>query len=139
MHLFTDSFQYWIAFGSFPTIGFGVLMSALQLPKPEPTNRMVRRPRSITATDVEWERVKKRARAAHLPVARYLIERALDPVADADAGPPAWLRTVRRDVALLTLVEQWRVESHADAETWERLVERAEMILAADDQLTADE
>ena len=43
-----------------------------------------RHPRSITATDSEWQRITARASQAGMPIGRYLVERALETVPEPD-------------------------------------------------------
>ena len=48
----------------------------------------IRYPRTVTATDTEWRRVKERAEAAGMPVSRYVCERAAGPERRAPEGVP---------------------------------------------------
>ncbi len=72
----------------------------------------MRRPRapgqmvhSVSATDLEWERVRERADAAGLSISRYLVERALTVELRRDAkggsGPPprlVWSEAEQREM-----------------------------------------
>ena len=74
-----------------------------------------RRQHAITVTDSEWRRLRERAKAAGMPVSRFIVHR----LAEADPGPPpdrgpgglpaAVWRRVAREVLLLGRIEEQRM------------------------------
>ena len=74
-----------------------------------------RRQHAITVTDSEWRRLRERAKAAGMPVSRFIVHRLAeaDPGPPPDRGPgglpaPVW-RRVAREVLLLGRIEEQRM------------------------------
>ena len=97
-----------------------------------------RRQRAVTMTDHEWERIGARAKAAGMPVSRYIAHRLAGPaetpaLAAADVSPEL-LRRVLREVMVLSRIERQRMAGRdGEKETWER------MAALVDEQLAAEE
>ena len=97
-----------------------------------------RRQRAVTMTDHEWQRIGARAKAAGMPVSRYIAHRLAGPAetpALAAADPsPELLRRVLREVMVLSRIEQQRMANReGEKETWERVA------TLVDEQLAAEE
>ncbi len=64
-----------------------------------------RRQRAVMATDAEWERIGRAAKAHGMDRSRFLIRRALM----ADALPDEVLRRALREMLVLSLLEERRL------------------------------
>ena len=98
-----------------------------------------RRQRAVLLTDREWERIGARAKAAGMPVSRYIAHRLAGP---AETPPPAadpspeLLRRVLREVMILSRIEQQRMAGReGEEETWERVAAQVDAQLAAEEGL----
>ena len=66
-----------------------------------------RHPRTVMATDTEWQRIRERAEAAGMPISRFICQRAAGP----DRRPPGvapeavLARLERIETAVLVLAE----------------------------------
>ena len=97
-----------------------------------------RRPRSVSATDTEWQRVRKRAASAGLSVSQYLLERSLEPVIEnlQEVGPqPPWLRRAARDCIALGLLQEWRFAEQGREDEWQKVTADAERLIAAQEPM----
>ena len=74
-----------------------------------------RRQRAVMATDAEWERLGRAARAAGMDRSRFVIHRALMP----DALPSEVLRRALREMLVLSLLEERRLRQMGAGQTWE--------------------
>ena len=88
---------------------------------------------SISVAPGEWERIQARAEAAGMPVSRYLVARALEPVQEPQPGsqPPAWLEHITHRIELLAMLEERRVTEQAGPEVWQQVVADVDAIVAA--------
>ena len=98
-----------------------------------------RRQRAVTMTDHEWERIGARAKAAGMPVSRYIAHRlagpAETPALAADPSPEL-LRRVLREVMILSRIERQRMAGReGEEETWERVAALVDEQLAAEERL----
>ena len=98
-----------------------------------------RRQRAVVMTDHEWERIGERAKAAGMPVSRYIAHRlagpAETPAAAVDPSPEL-LRRVLREVTVLSRIERQRMASREDEkETWTKIAARVDAQLAAEEGL----
>ncbi|MDE0407454.1 MAG: hypothetical protein OXN81_06295 [Alphaproteobacteria bacterium] len=102
-------------------------------------NAEKRRQHAIMVTDSEWRRLTERAKAAGMPVSRFIVHR----LAEADSGPPpdrgpgglpapVW-RRVAREVLLLGRLEEERLAGQRLSE------ERAALAVEVDDWLARQE
>ncbi len=96
-----------------------------------------RRQRAVTMTDHEWERIGARAKAAGMPVSRYIAHRLAGPSETPAVDlSPELLRRVLREVMVLSLIERQRLASREDEEeTWERVTALVDGQLAAEEGL----
>ena len=99
-----------------------------------------KRQRAVMATDSDWQTVRERADAAGMDVSRFIVERLTAPVAMPESGAATrelagTVARIERAVRVLYEVEKQRVEDGAGAETWERLVRRAEARVDAEEAL----
>ena len=68
----------------------------------------IRYPRTLTATDTEWRRIRERADAAGIPISRFICQRAAGPEPRPRAGvsPEAMLARLENiETAVLALAE----------------------------------
>ena len=97
-----------------------------------------RRQRAVNMTDHEWERIGARAKAAGMPVSRYIAHRLAGPVerpAVADPSPEL-LRRVLREVTILSRIEQQRMANREGEEaTWSQVAARVDELLEAEEGL----
>ena len=101
------------------------------------TNSVRRKPRSLSATDTEWQRIRERAAAAGLSVSQFLVERALEPVIDFSkvVGPqPPWLRRAARDCIALALLQELRFDEKNRGEEWQEVIAQADGLVASQEQ-----
>ncbi len=103
----------------------------------------IRYPRTVTATDTEWRRIKERAKAAGTPVSRFVCERAAGP----DRQPPAGVSSVavlsrleRIETAVLVLaeVERQRLAERGESDGWEAAARRVELRLRGERPVAGD-
>ncbi len=96
-----------------------------------------RRQHAIMVTDSEWVRLTERARAAGMPVSRFIVHRLAeeDPAPDRGPGglPAAVWRRVAREVLLLGRIEEQRMAGQHVSE------ERAAMAAEVEDWLARQE
>ena len=81
-----------------------------------------RHPRSITATDSEWQRITARASQAGMPIGRYLVERALEtsPEPDIDSSVAGALPDdLQWELAERLLVTAAVIEARLAGTAWE--------------------
>ena len=102
-----------------------------------------RHPRTVTATDTEWQRIQERAKAAGISMSRFICQRAAGP----DRRPPAALapeavlaRLERIETAVLVLaeVERQRLAERGEEEGWEAATRRVALRLRAERPLAGD-
>ena len=89
-----------------------------------------RRARCIMATDSEWHVISQRAKAARMPISRYVVERLLTDneteETESDILPAALQRRLARDLTVLMRIEELRFRNEGLAEDWDRIVSAAE-------------
>ena len=101
----------------------------------------IRYPRTVTATDTEWRRVKERAKAAGMPVSRYVRERAMGPDRPAPEGissAAVLTRLERIETAVLVLAEVER-QRLAEGDGWEAASRRVALRLRAERPVAGDD
>ena len=104
------------------------------------TTDTIRYPRTVTATDTEWRRIKERAKAAGMPVSRYVCERAMGPdrLAGKDVSPAAVTTTLERiETAVLVLAEVER-QRLAEGDGWEAAARRVALRLRSERPVAGD-
>ena len=69
----------------------------------------------VTATDSEWERIHREAKAAGMLLSRYIVQRALTP----DSLPPEVMRRAVREMLVLSTLEERRLRDTGNGEAWE--------------------
>ena len=74
-----------------------------------------RRQRAVMATDAEWERLGRAAKAAGMDRSRFAIHRALMP----DALPSEVLRRAVREMLVLSVLEERRLREMGAGQAWE--------------------
>ena len=74
-----------------------------------------RRQRAVMATDAEWERLGRAAKAAGMDRSRFVIHRALMP----DALPAEVLRRALREMLVQSLLEERRLRQAGMGRVWE--------------------
>lgn len=74
-----------------------------------------RRQRAVMATDAEWERIGRAARAAGMDRSRYVVRRALT----AEPLPGEVLRRAVREALVLSLLEERRLREAGAGPAWE--------------------
>ena len=100
-----------------------------------------RRQHAIMVTDSEWRRLRLRAKAAGMPVSRFIVHR----LAEADTGPPpdrgpgglpapVW-RRVAREVLLLGRLEEERLAGQRLSEERDALAGEVDIWLARQEEL----
>ena len=97
-----------------------------------------RRQRAVNMTDHEWERIGARAKAAGMPVSRYIAHRLAGPAETPPAADPSpeLLRRVLREVMVLSRIEQQRMASReGEEESWRKVAARVDAQLAAEEGL----
>ena len=97
----------------------------------------IRYPRTLTATDTEWRRIRERADAAGIPISRFICQRAAGPELRQRAGvsPEAMLARLENiETAVLALaeVERQRLAERGEAEGWEATMRRVALRLRAE-------
>ncbi|MCY4551931.1 MAG: hypothetical protein OXC28_26660 [Defluviicoccus sp.] len=102
-----------------------------------------RHPRTVTATDTEWERIRERARAAGMQISRFICHRAAGPERRPTPGvaPEAVLARLERiETAVLVLaeVERQRLAERGEAEGWEAASRRVALRLRAERPVAGD-
>lgn len=95
-----------------------------------------RRQRAVNMTDREWERIGERAKAAGMPLSRYIAHRLAGPVETpvvTGASPDLLLR-VLREVMILSRIEQQRMANReGEEESWEKVAALVDEALAAEE------
>ena len=101
-----------------------------------------RRQHAITVTDSEWRRLTERAKAAGMPVSRFIVHR----LAEADPGPPpdrgpgglpasVW-RRVAREALLIGRIEEQRMAGQHVSEERETLAAEVDAWLDRQEELS---
>ena len=100
----------------------------------------IRYPRTVTATDTEWRRIRERAEAAGMAVSRYVCARAAGPDRGAPEGvPPAVMltRLERIETAVLVLAEVER-QRLAEGDGWGAAARRVALRLQSERPAAGD-
>lgn len=103
----------------------------------------IRYPRTVSATDTEWRRVKERAAAAGMPVSRYVCARAGGPERRPDGGVSqdavlARLERIETAVLVLAEVERQRLAEQGEDGGWEAAARRVALRLRAERPVAGD-
>ena len=102
-----------------------------------------RHPRTVMATDTEWERIEERAKAAGVSKSRFICQRAAGP----DRRPPsavaleavlARLERIETAVLVLAEVERQRLAERGEEEGWEAATRRVALRLRAERPVAGD-
>ena len=101
-----------------------------------------RHPRTVMATDTEWQRIRERAEAAGMPISRFICQRAAGP----DRRPPgvapeavlARLERIETAVLVLAEVERQRLAERGEEEGWEAAARRVALRLRAERPVAGD-
>lgn len=91
--------------------------------------------RSIRFSETEWERVRSRARQAHMSASEYVRRRALEPADETPVigtVPIALLRGVALDLRALAAAERARFAAADAADDWAHLLAIAERQIEAE-------
>ena len=96
-----------------------------------------RYPRTLTATDTEWRRIRERADAAGMPISRFICQRAAGPEPRPRAGVSpeamlAMLENIETAVLALAEVERQRLAERGEADGWEAAMRRVALRLRAE-------
>ena len=88
-----------------------------------------RRPRSVMASDSEWERIRERASASGMSISSFICLRTTGPERKRPPGPTPQAiaaRLERTETAVLTLaeVERRRLAERGEAEEWETVLRK---------------
>ena len=101
--------------------------------RPQAPGQMVH---SVSATDLEWERVRERADAAGMSISRYLVQRALTMALPPDAGGEArprprlvWEESEQREMRDRIAEIHGRVSTGSPGEDRTVLAEMNRMVL----------
>ena len=101
-----------------------------------------RHPRTVMATDTEWQRIHERAEAAGMPISRFVCQRAAGPDRrPTDVAPEAVLARLERiETAVLVLaeVERQRLAERGEEEGWEAAARRVGLRLRAERPVAGD-
>ena len=102
-----------------------------------------RYPRTVMATDTEWERIHERAEAAGTSMSRFICQRAAGPERQPPSGvaPEAVLARLERiETAVLVLaeVERQRLAERGEEEGWEAAARRVALRLRAERPVAGD-
>ena len=101
-----------------------------------------RHPRTVMATDTEWERIHERAEAAGMSMSRFICQRAAGP----DRRPPgvvpeavlARLERIETAVLVLAEIERQRLAERGEDEGWEAATRRVALRLRAERPVAGD-
>ena len=103
-----------------------------------------RHPRTVMATDTEWQRVRERADAAGMPISRFICQRAAGP----ERPPPpsalaleavlARLERIETAVLVLAEIERQRLAERGEDEGWEAAARRVALRLRAERPVAGD-
>ena len=101
-----------------------------------------RHPRTVMATDTEWQRIRERAEAAGMPISRLICQRAAGP----DRRPPgvapeavlARLERIETAVLVLAEIERQRLAERGEEEGWEAATRRVALRLRAERPVAGD-
>ena len=101
-----------------------------------------RHPRTVMATDTEWQRIQERAEAAGTSMSRFICQRAAGP----DRRPPdvtpkavlARLERIETAVLVLAEIERQRLAEHGEEEGWEAATRRVALRLRAERPVAGD-
>ena len=88
-------------------------------------------------TDSEWRRIGERARAAGMPVSRYIAHRLAGPE-EALPEPEPWtglLRRVAREAMILSRIEELRLANNGEQETWAAVAAEVDAVLATEESV----
>ena len=101
-----------------------------------------RHPRTVMATDTEWERIHERAEAAGMSMSRFICQRAAGPDRrPAGVVPEAVLARLERiETAVLVLaeIERQRLAERSEDEGWEAATRRVALRLRAERPVAGD-
>ena len=102
-----------------------------------------RHPRTVMATDTEWQRVRERAEAAGMSMSRFICQRAAGPERPPPPGlaPEAVLARLERiETAVLVLaeIERQRLAERGEDEGWEAATRRVALRLRAERPVAGD-
>ena len=102
-----------------------------------------RHPRTVMATDTEWERIEERAKAADMSRSRFICQRAAGPERrpPSSVAPEAVLARLERiETAVLVLaeVERQRLAERGEEEGWEAAARRVALRLRAERPVAGD-
>ena len=102
-----------------------------------------RHPRTVMATDTEWQRVRERADAAGMPISRFICQRAAGPERSPPPGLPqeavlARLERIETAVLVLAEIERQRLAERGEDEGWEAAARRVALRLRAERPVTGD-
>ena len=103
----------------------------------------IRYPRTVSATDTEWRRVRERAEAAGMPVSRYVCARAAGPERRPGGGVSqdavlARLERIETAVLVLAEVERQRLAEQGEEGGWEAAARRVALRLRAERPVAGD-
>ncbi len=87
-----------------------------------------RRQHAVMATDAEWERITRAARAAGMELSRFIVQRTLMP----DALPMEVLRRAVREVLVMARLEERRLCEAGAGEAWEEAGEAVDAWLESE-------
>ena len=101
-----------------------------------------RYPRTVMATDTEWQRIRERAEAAGMPISRFVCQRAAGPERRPPGVAPeavlARLERIETAVLVLAEVERQRLAERGEEEGWEAAARRVGLRLRAERPLAGD-
>ena len=101
-----------------------------------------RYPRTVMATDTEWERIHERAEAAGTSMSRFICQRAAGPERRPPGVVPeavlARLERIETAVLVLAEVERQRLAERGEEEGWEAAARRVALRLRAERPVAGD-
>ena len=102
-----------------------------------------RRPRSVMASDSEWDRIRERANAAGMSISSFICLRTTGPDRSPPPGPPPQAiaaRLERIETAVLTLaeVERRRLAERGEADDWETALRKVGFRLRTERPVSGD-
>ena len=102
-----------------------------------------RRPRSVMASDSEWDRIRERAKAAGMSISSFICLRTAGPDRRPPPGPTPQAiaaRLERIETAVLTLaeVERRRLAERGEADNWETALRKVGFRLRTERPVSGD-
>ena len=93
-----------------------------------------RKTRSVTVTDSEWHLITRKARAASMPISRYVVQCVIgrDAQKEEPVLPAGVARRVARDLLVLARIQELRFAEAGAREDWLKLLEEADAIIEAE-------